>query len=233
MAKMISAKLGQGDVYDWFNHELNGYPIDSAALPNYRLISGGQLEYFNPQLGWCPTTVPPLFDIPIHEPITKLAVYRPGDHFYLSPAENFHLTDQYGNSEPLMSFQQRIEFPISPVIAMVEGVKSRLADWSNELEKQGILGENMSFKDEEKAAAKNGTINVESMSGGFIGDAANSTVQVTSYGSILNLLEGSPVPKDEKEQLKQILAELQHAAPEKKPGLRLQWFESTPAHCLY
>ena len=78
MAKMISTKLGQGDVHNWFDHELNGYPIDTGALPNYRLISGGLLEFFNPMVGWSPTTVPPLCDIPIHEAITKLAVYRPG-----------------------------------------------------------------------------------------------------------------------------------------------------------
>ena len=87
MAKLISAKLGQEAIYDWFDHELNGYPVDTVQLPRYRLISGGLLQFLNPYVGWCPTNVPPLFDIPIHEAITKLAVYRPGDHFYLSPLE--------------------------------------------------------------------------------------------------------------------------------------------------
>jgi len=212
MAKMISVKLGQGDVYDWFDHELHGYPIDTVALPDYRLIGGGQLEFSNPYIGWCPTSIPPLVDIPIHEAITKLDVYRPGDRFYLSPAEKFPLTDLQGKSEPIMSFQQRVEFSVSAVIALVEGVKSRLVDWSIELEKQGILGEKMSFKDEEKALAKNVTINVGTMTGGLIGDASHSSVEVHSYGSVLSLLESSAVPKDEKDQLKQILAELQQAA---------------------
>ena len=102
---------------------------------------------------------------------------------------------------------------------MVEGVKSRLIDWSVKLEKAGIFGENMSFKDEEKAIAKNVAINVGNMSGGYIGDPSHSTVEVHSYGSVLSLLESSAVPKVEKDQLKQILTELQHAGPEKRPGL--------------
>jgi hypothetical protein len=106
------------------------------------------------------------------------------------------------------------------LLSRLEGVKSRLVDWSIELEKQGILGENMSFKDEEKAIAKNVTINVGNMTGGFIGDPSHSNVEVHSYGSVLSLLESSAVPKDEKDHLRQILTELQHAAPEKRPGLR-------------
>ena len=69
----------------------------------------------------------------------------------------------------MMSFPQRVEFPISSVIAMVEGVKSRLGDWSTEL-KSPNFRENMSFKDEEKAIAKNQTFNIQNMTGGFIGD---------------------------------------------------------------
>jgi len=219
MAKMISAKLGQEDLYEWFGQELNGYP-DGVALPQYLLVSGGQLEFRDPHFGWQQAMVPPLNEIPIHEAITKLSVFGAKDRFYWTSSVKLPLTDQYGNSEPIMSYPQRTEFPVANIIAMVEEVKNRLGDWSTELEKQGILGENMSFREEEKTSAKNQVFNIQNMSGGFIGDPSHSTVSVTSYGNVLSLLESSAAPQVEKDELKRILQDLEQATPERKPALR-------------
>lgn len=219
MAKMIAVKLGQEDLCEWFDHELKGYPTD-AALPHYRFVSGGQLEFQDPHFGWCQAVVSSMSEFPIRGPITELAVFTPKDHFYVTPFRKYPLIDEDGNSEPIMRYPQRIEFPIATILGMVEGVKDKLVDWSVELEKQGILGKDMSFREDEKASAKSLVFNIGSMSGGFIGDPSHSTVQVTSYGNVMSLLESSGISQTEKEELKQILQDLERATPEERPKLR-------------
>jgi hypothetical protein len=215
-AKLISSKLGKGKIEDWIDHELNGYPVDSA-LPEYRIISGGQLQFYNPYHGWLPAMTPAILDIPISEPITKLAVYKRGDRFYLSPPEKYPLTDESGSSQPIMSFPQRIECNVSAVIAIVEGVKTRLVDWSIELEKQGILGENMSFKEEEKTIANNQTFNIEHMTG-IIGDVIHSNVGVYDYSSIHKIVEERGIPQEERNRLEEIMDGLKESDAQKKAG---------------
>lgn len=42
---------------------------------------------------------------------------------------------------------------------IIEHVRNRLLEWALELEKKGILGENMSFNEKEKSTAQNITVN--------------------------------------------------------------------------
>jgi hypothetical protein len=97
-------------------------------------------------------------------------------------------------------------------------VRNRLLDWSIELEQRGILGENMSFKEEEKAIAKGQTFNIENMTG-FIGDVNHSKVEVYDYSSIHKTLKEAGVPKAERDSLEEIMDELKVFSPEEKPRL--------------
>jgi hypothetical protein len=216
-AKLISAKLGLDSIQDWITHELNGYP-DVAALPKYRFISGGQLQFLNPMHGWLPAMASPILDVPIFEPISKLTTHKPGDRVFFGPAEKFPLRDASGESEPIMSFPQRVEFATSEVIGILEAVKDRLLDWSIELERQGILGDNMSFKEEEKETAKNQTYNIEHMIG-IIGNVSHSKVEIYDYSSVHKTLKEAGVPKAERDDLEQIMDDLKTASPTEKPHL--------------
>jgi hypothetical protein len=217
-AKLISAKLELAVVQDWIGHELDGYPIDSAKLPKYRFISGGQLQFYNPAHGWIPAMAQAFTNIPIYRPIAELESYNKGDLLYFMPAKKIRLTDLIGDSGLITSFPQRIEFSISAAIGILEAVRNRLLEWSIELERQGILGENMSFKDEEKAIAKNQTFNIEHMTG-FIGDVSQSKVEVYDYSSIHKTLKDAGVPKAERDSLEEIMDKLKVSAPEEKPRL--------------
>ena len=53
--KILLHQIGKKELVGWVNNELNGYP-DVAALPKYRFISGGQLQFLNPMHGWLPAT---------------------------------------------------------------------------------------------------------------------------------------------------------------------------------
>src|ERR1700730_16075077 len=216
-AKLISAKLELAVVQDWIGHELDGYP-NLAKLPKYRFISGGQLQFCNPAHGWIPAMAPSLSNIPVYRSIVVLEAHNKGDRLYCMPAKKIPLTDLAGGTAMITSFPQRIEFSVSAAIGIVEAVRNRLLEWSIELERQGILGENMSFKDEEKAIAKNQTFNIEHMTG-FIGDVSQSKVEVYDYSSIHKTLKDAGIPKTERDSLEEIMDELKVSSPEEKPRL--------------
>ena len=220
-AKLISVKLGLPVVQDWIEHELNGYPFDPPKLPKYRIISGGQLQFYNPAHGWLPAMAQALSAVPVHQPIPELEAFDKGDRLYFSPKRRFPLKDAFGDSQLISSFPQRIEFSISAVVGIIEAVRNRLLDWSIELEQRGISGENMSFKDEEKAIAKSQTFNIENIENmtGIIGDVSHSTVELYDYSSIHKVLKDAGVPNAERDHLEQIMDDLKTASPEEKPGL--------------
>jgi hypothetical protein len=76
----------------------------------------------------------------------------------------------------------------------------------------------MSFKEEEKAIAKNQTFNIEHLTG-FIGDVSHSKVEVYDYSSIHKTLKDAGVPKAERDDLEQIMDDLKVAPLEDKPRL--------------
>jgi hypothetical protein len=54
---------------------------------------------------------------------------------------------------------QRLQLSTTAFRGILENVRSKLLDWTLELEKQGVLGENMSFNQAEKQIAHNITVN--------------------------------------------------------------------------
>jgi hypothetical protein len=132
--------------------------------------------------------------------------------------KKYELRDASGYSELVSSFPQRIEFSLTAAIGILEAVRNRLLDWSIELVQKGILGENMSFKEEEKEIAKNQTFNIENMTG-FIGDVSHSKVEVYDYSSIRKTLKDAGVPKAERHDLEGIMDDLKNAPPHEKPRL--------------
>ena len=220
-AKLISVKLGLGSVQEWIEHELSGYPGELAKLPKYRFLGGGHLQFFNPYHGWIPAMGSRLPDIPIFQPIGELETFAKGDSMYFTPARNYPLTDYSGSDDLISNFPQRIEFALSIVQGVQDAVRNRLLDWSIELEQQGILGENMSFKEEEKQIAKSQTFNIEHIEHmtGVIGDVSGSKVEIHDFSSIHKTLKDAGVPKSERDALEKIMDDLATAPFHEKPRL--------------
>jgi hypothetical protein len=101
---------------------------------------------------------------------------------------------------------------------MVEAVRDRLLDWSLELEKRGITGENMSFDEREKEAARSQIFNIQNFTGVF-GNVSHSNVNVYDFGSIHQELKQWNVSQSERNELENILDALKSSPPEKKPSL--------------
>jgi hypothetical protein len=187
MAKVISAKLGLNDIEEWIGAELNGYPDDKSP-PDYR-HAGGTLEALDPYRGW------------------KIVQQERVD---FSPKTNYPLEGAYSSA------MQRGVFSGIVFNGMVEAVRDRLLDWSLELEKRGITGDDMSFDEREKDAAHNPIFNIQTA---IFGNVSQTNVNLYDYSSIYQQLEQWNVPHSQRSELKNILEKLKSSPPEKKPSL--------------
>lgn len=101
---------------------------------------------------------------------------------------------------------------------MVDAVTNELLQWTIELQKRGIKGEDMDFNDKEKHAATHQIFNIQKFAG-VLGNVQNSQVTVYDYGSINQLLIDHGIPKSDRRELEDIMDEMKAAPPEKKKSL--------------
>jgi len=215
-AKIISAKLDLRDIEQWIEHELSGYP-DNEITPDYRK-GAGALQVFNPYRGWI-TVSGGLTPMACVMPIATLQEFssQPSAHF--QPPQNIPVSAYGEMSNSIASeFLQRIVVSGTVFKTMIEAVRDRLLDWSIELEKRGITGENMSFDKEEKQKAQNQTFNIQHFTG-VLGDVKDSSVNVYDYSSIYQLLKQQNVSQSERNEIENILDNLKHAKPNEKASL--------------
>jgi hypothetical protein len=122
---------------EWIAAELNGYP-DLESPPSYR-SADGTLQVQNPYRGWMIVTgepSPPPMTFPYS--ISQIEEFSKQETVYISPRINIPLSPPAYESLP-----QRVVFSGIVFKGMIETVRDRLLDWSLELEKRGITGENM------------------------------------------------------------------------------------------
>lgn len=154
-AKTVATKLKLAEFRAWCDHELNGYPPD--AVPDYRHVSG-ELKAKNPVTHiWMPCYFE---DSALAEQLSHRAVQS-------SVAELEHLASGDGmlampfNQEAQMHFMRYSNVPAPPflviqrnrIIGILDTVRTTILEWSLKLEEDGIVGEGMSFSNEEQAVA--------------------------------------------------------------------------------
>jgi AbiTii-like protein len=208
-AKVISAKLGLSDIEEWIAAELSGYP-NGKPVPDYR-HAVGTLQAYNPYHGWITVTGGSI-EMPFGHSISQIEEFSKQERMDFSPKTDVPLPDVAS------SFVQRVVFSGIVFKGMIEAVRERLLDWSLELEKRGITGENMSFDEQEKQAARNQIFNIQNFTG-VLGDVSHSNVNVYDFNSIHQELKNCKVPQSERNELENILDALKSAPSEEKPNL--------------
>jgi AbiTii len=208
-AKVISAKLGLNDIEKWIGAELSGYPDDESP-PDYR-HAAGTLQALNPYRGWI-TVKGGSIEWPFRHSVSQIEEFSKQETVAFSPNTDYPLE---GIASSLV---QRGVFSGTVFKGMIEAVRDRLLDWSLELEKRGITGEDNSFDEQEKQAAQNQTFNIQNFTG-VLGNVSHSNVNVYDFDSIQQQLRQWNVPQNERNELENILDALKRSAPEEKPGL--------------
>lgn len=214
-AKVVAVKLDLKDFLMWIENELNGYTTKiQGELPPYRMVSG-ETKGWNPYRGW----IPVLFtDIESQRLLSSRGVSQPIgelDDIMKSPGEGSLMMDFNPEAKnaimKAIGSQTDIKFMLgrNSVAGILDAVKNTILDWSLKLEKEGILGEGLSFSQTEQEKAKDpGTVykidHIENFAGtmGTIGGSAK--VQITQINS------GS------KEELQKLLQQIRKYASEVK-----------------
>ena len=213
--KLIAAKLDLGDVEQWVDLELNGYP-DGQERPKYREVTTDKLMLHNPYRGW--EYVGDVNKrIRTQHPIAEIERLAQEKAVSFAPENNFPITDNLGSSMG-SEWPQRVTINPGQFKGILEAVRNELLRWAIEMEKRGIKGENMDFNDEEKKLAKESTINIQNFHG-VLGNVENSHVTLYDYSSVQQLLVDHSIPKQDRRELEDIMDELKEATPEKKPSL--------------
>lgn len=153
-AKLIASKLDLHDFTAWLNSEINGYEIWSS-IPEYRR-GNGQLSALHRHEGWVPFSLGDL----TAENIKKVTEYRLGQSIsalqrYVNEDEGIQIPMPVRTKEHLLGkgsadidlYWSVTKGKISQVIITV---RHKILDWSIELGKKEILGNDLIFTQEEK-----------------------------------------------------------------------------------
>ena len=118
----------------------------------------------------------------------------------------------------LTGMPQRFTVSSEQFKAIIDGITNELLQWTTELEKRGIKGDNMDFNEKEKQSAANQVFNIGIVHGA-VGNVSNSPVIFYDNKRINQLVVEKNIPKQDRRELEDILDELKNAEPAKKKSL--------------
>jgi hypothetical protein len=186
-ALVVARKLKVTDIVEWLTNELNGYP-KGASVPEYRMLKG-ELKVHNPYHGWKPLLISN----------TKHAelLSKRGTSQSISELDQIAIGGNGNESVYIhlaksieQSLMKSMDVPLQPVLmisstqihGLVEKVRNTVLDWALGLEEKGIMGEGMSFSEDEQKQAGNITFNVGQL-GNLIGSMQDSQLQQDTQNS--------------------------------------------------
>lgn len=154
---VIAKKLGIKNFEEWVNLELNGYMNNLDNIPDYREITGN-LQWFNQVRGWCPAIIENPESL---NSISKNKIAQSINELeYLVNSDSKELIlriPQAIQNDLARSFGIQTLFQLSisknQIQSIIDKVGNIILDWSIQLEEDGILGEGISFSQEEKEKA--------------------------------------------------------------------------------
>jgi hypothetical protein len=239
MAKIAATKLNLKDALVWIDRELNGYmDLKVEDLPPYRRPMGIP-EGYNPVHGWQPiqfqsrktADIYSQANIGIALGAIEQSIAEPSGGSYAFPY----------SPEEKIAIQEFLTFPVDVCISLersqlwniVEQVRNLILNWSLELEKAGVLGEDMHFNEQEKGDAKPVTQQFFIQNVGVLGnvtDQATVTNQQTATAKIdLDLVQVRDfleqaraalpqLPQKEQEVIRPVLETIDRELKTEKPN---------------
>jgi len=188
-ALVVATKLDFEEFQKWINGELDGYG-EKDEVPEYRFVNGSLIAW-NPISGWIPVVIKneawakKLSTYPSGSSIAELdnLLDRKGRedevHMNISPSiRNMLCEDSVLNTQIVFSID------IAAVAGILDAVRNIVLKWTLNLEKEGVLGEGLTFSKEEKEVASRIPQNVNH----FYGDVINPQIQ-QGTGNLTQLSE--------------------------------------------
>ncbi|WP_180126075.1 hypothetical protein [Rhodoferax sp. BLA1] len=233
-ALVVARRLAVPELVCWINSELNGY---DGEVPDYRVISGHLFaeDLYRKSV---PFMVPPeiadmLTNMKLYESIPELIQFSQSGQMlrrYFPPdgEQLLMCMMQEGSGYATRPF---LKFSCIQVTGVIERVRSRILDWALDLEGRGIIGEGMSFTQQEKQAVQEQHFHFVNVSGSQIQISSNGSTQTQANpttGTDLDALRGliealgaaldrGAVQGDVADELRAELATLKAQATSPKP----------------
>lgn len=187
-AYAIAQKLSITDMADFCNREINGYAgVDNSLIPSYRYIPVNTEAYKDTSKRWEPVAFPaghPRSMRFVYESIAEIEKLDESKEKMLESRLNFD--DQLAIYKiidmPRPYFVRQI-FMAGQVTSILHLVRKLVLDWALKLEKEGILGENLTFSSEEQNRVKN----IPSIQIIINGNVSNSNIAGELKDSISNI----------------------------------------------
>jgi len=191
-ALVVARKLSIADFRKWCENELNGYQTVSE-IPKYRFVSC-ELMADNPYHGLIPVIQrSEMADIfsnkAIGQPVAELEDVRK-----TKKDNGFLIVPIPKNIEASLVSMLEGLYPVvvvdkSEINGILDSVRNIILDWSLKLEERGILGEDMTFSEQEKKAVPSITYNIGQMLNSQIQHGtSNSKQSISSEGIKLDEL---------------------------------------------
>ena len=219
-ALMVATKLDLPEFRKWIECELDGYP-DDASVPKYRIVQGTAFGRDTLTNRLVPYVFPPkmasmLQNVNCHDPIAIFVALQ-GKHTGIlqKPLSAEVMNVLLQHQDEFEHFQPERHIPNTTPERIIDAVRSALLQWALRLEKEGILGEGMTFSSAEKNKASSGQqIKINNFQG-ILGDVSNSCVEQqlqmdvkkNDFESLAACLRSLAVTDDDIEELKEAVTE--------------------------
>lgn len=178
-ALVAATRLNVPETAAWIKSELDGYDED---VPSYRVIYG-ELVVHHPYQGLTPYRIKSeeLMDM-ITEHKERQSI--PELERVLSKNESNFFTRGFPSQQENLLMQgmpfamrPQLKFASSQIKGIVERTRNRILEWALELEGRGILGEGMTFTQQEKQIVQEQHIHISGVSDSQIQIGSNSSNQ--------------------------------------------------------
>ncbi|MDD2706004.1 MAG: hypothetical protein PHU07_11830 [Acidocella sp.] len=229
-AKIVAIKLGNSNLSNWVDRELNGYfDVPIEQLPQYRQVRG-EIKWLNPYQGWQSVGL----DVtqPTPHPIGELLGLISNESGHVLASVPIEFANKVRRE---LGIQADVKFHTScaALSGVIDGVRNAVLDWAIKLEQAGIHGNGLSFSQIESDRAQTVHINIGSIGNAVGLGAFGRNASVTSYyqadamrlatestklaGQIESQLPHADLPPETIEQVQSALSELKAAASEATP----------------
>jgi AbiTii-like protein len=163
---VVARKLKLAESQEWVEFELNGYK-DYSKTPDYRRLKGVSVAYDHYR-GWY-YLMPPELDAEFvekiktmwdHDPISRIESIleqKGGTIFYRYDHAQERILSKMLDYEAIPGLQiDRSQFQ-----GILDAVRNIILEWTLKLEEDGILGENMTFTENEKRVSNSPVFNIK------------------------------------------------------------------------
>lgn len=185
---LVAKKLGVAEFETWILNELNGY-TDGKNVPEYR-HAHGSVVVNDPYRGWIPVVFKHpekqrhMSSMPFIQAIAELDdLYHSGKGsesllMSYSPEAQRRFMDSTGALAPPV-----LDVPRNQLRRVLESARTIVLNWALQLEKDGIVGEGLSFSQSEKETAGRVSYNINN----FYGHVSHSQIQQDTDASTQSL----------------------------------------------